>query len=255
VGKKLAVVMTANSLTNAINKALMKFPNKFITTTYARNVERYLSPLNEKERVIVTRGKNGFQSASLVTEEDLFEQFAPVVKTKLKHKLFMDLVNARKEAAKKSAKGKTVYVNVTEDGECTVEEKQDATTFATFTNGKEVPVETKIKLEKTAKVSADDDTKINKSKMETEKKSPVKKVATKAAKKTTPAKKVAAKKEAPAKEAKKIEVPKGKKAVTIKEIIALIKKGTKVYNHADKSLTLGYMEKMKDHSRSMPVSY
>jgi hypothetical protein len=104
-------------------------------------------------------------------------------------------------------------------------------------------------------VSADDDTKINKSKMETEKKSPVKKVATKAAKKTTPAKKVAAKKEAPAKEAKKIEVPKGKKAVTIKEIIALIKKGTKVYNHADKSLTLGYMEKMKDHSRSMPVSY
>lgn len=244
--------MTANSLTNAINKALMKFPNKFITTTYARNVERSISPLNEKERVITTRGKNGFQSASLVTEEDLFEQFAPVVKTKLKHKLFMDLINARKEAAKKSKAGKIIYVNVAEDGECSLSEKQDATTFATFKNGVETPVETKVKIEKTAKVAAEEATANNKTKMETEKKSPVKKSAAKAAKKTAPAKKAApAKKEAKAPAA----APKGKKNVTIKEIIALIKKGTKVYNHADKSLTLGYMEKMKDHSRSLPVSY
>lgn len=177
----------------------------------------------------------------------------------------MELVKARKEAAAKSrnTKGAAVYVNVKpagdpDEGECFISETADATTYAAFKNGSEIAVpvkaekETKGKKSKTVTVEADE---VPQSKQNN--KTMAKKATKEAA---TKSKKVEAKKSTPVKETAKEKsngkaTPKGKKEVAISEIIKLIKKGTKVYNHADKSLTLGYMEKMKDHSRTMPVSY
>lgn len=258
VNRNKAVALVADSLNHAIDKALAKFPGKFITTTYARAVEKYITRLNEKERVIVTRSKNGTSSASLVTDEDIMEDLLPRVKTKLKHKFFMDLQKARKEAAQQSKGGKTVHVNVKEagdpeEGECYLSEKSDHTTYATFKNGSEIAIPVKAgKVEPAAKGKKSKTVKEPAEQVEPQSKT-TKTMAKKIAKEA-PAKKAAAKKETA--KAKSNGKPTGKKKeISIKEIISLIKKGTKVYNHADKSLTLGYMEKMKDHSRTMPVSY
>jgi hypothetical protein len=104
-------------------------------------VEQYLIRLNEKECVKVSR-HNGYASGSLIEDEDRLEDLTPKLKTKLRHKLFMDLLNARKEAAKKSTanNGKAIYINVDEEGECLLMPNADTTTFAAFKSGHEIAV-------------------------------------------------------------------------------------------------------------------
>lgn len=46
VNRKKAVVVEALSLDNAINRVCYKFPNKFIRTTFARNVQKHLNSNN-----------------------------------------------------------------------------------------------------------------------------------------------------------------------------------------------------------------
>jgi len=136
-----SVVITAPSFRLALSKICALYPNKFIKTKFAKNVEQYLQRLNDKECVKVSK-HNGYTSGSLITDEDRLEELTPKLKTKLRHKLFMDLINARKEAAKKSANnnGKAIYINVDEDGECLLMPTADTTTFAAFKSGHEIAV-------------------------------------------------------------------------------------------------------------------
>ena len=136
-----SVVVTANNLSNAIDRVLELHPDKFVKTKFAKNVEQYLIRLNEKECVKVSR-HNGYSSGSLLSDEDRLEELTPNIKTKLKHKLFMDLISARARALKDSAnnKGKSIYVNVKPDGECRLESYSDESTFAAFKGGIEVAV-------------------------------------------------------------------------------------------------------------------
>jgi len=136
-----SVVITAPSFRLALSKICALYPNKFIQTKFAKNVEQYLIRLNEKECVKVSR-HNGYASGSLIEDEDRLEDLTPKLKTKLRHKLFMDLLNARKEAAKKSTanNGKAIYINVDEEGECLLMPTADTTTFAAFKSGHEIAV-------------------------------------------------------------------------------------------------------------------
>lgn len=268
INKRKSVKIEANSLENAINKVLALYPGQKVTTTYARNMEKYRTRLNDKEHVLVTRYNNGVSGASVIADEDIMEEIVPHITTKLKHKLFMDLQKARKQAIEKSQKekGTTFYINVVpagepNEGDCDVEKEWNENTYAAFRNGSEVAVPVKAK-------AAEKPTKANLKKAEKEaaalKASSNNKSKSMATVKTTPTKKEVASKQAATKAATKApakqaaapaKAPKGKKNMTIKEIIKLTKGGTKVLNHADKVLTLGYLEKMKDHSRLMAVSY
>jgi hypothetical protein len=156
-----SVVVVADTLANAINKVLMRYPNRFVRTTFARNVEKYLQRLNERERVIITRNSSGMVGASLVNDADLLEDLTPLVKSK--QKFAMNLVHALKQAAKHSAHGKSVYVNVDPTGQCLLYDKPDETTYAAFHNGVEVAVPMKIKTVKRDAVESSPQTKTNSS--------------------------------------------------------------------------------------------
>ena len=141
VANRGSVVVTAPSFVSALSRILELYPNRFVNTKFAKNVEQYLIRLNEKECVKVTI-RNGHTSGSLIEDNDRLEELTPKIKTKLKHKLFMDLISAKKEAAKKSANnnGKAIYINVDEEGECLLMPQADTTTFAAFRGGHEVAV-------------------------------------------------------------------------------------------------------------------
>jgi len=65
----------------------------------------------------------------------------------------MDLLNAKKEAAKKSSanNGKAIYINVDEEGECLLMPTADHTTYAAFRGGHEIAVPVAPTLKSTFK--------------------------------------------------------------------------------------------------------
>lgn len=133
------VVIDSYNYSNALNKVLSKYPNRFVKTKFAKHVEQYLQRLNAKECVKVSK-HNGFTSGSLIDDAERFEDMTPNIKTKLKHKLFMDLITARDKAQKDSRNGKTIFVNVDTEGECFLCPYADSTTYAAFKGGGEIAV-------------------------------------------------------------------------------------------------------------------
>lgn len=197
---------------------------------------QYLKLLKDGDAVLVTK-IGSVVAGSLVSKEDV-----PTIKLKTD----MDLVTARKEASKKSKKGKVIHINVKQSGEdageCELSTEADETTYNTFKNGNEIapPVHADPKVQpverRKGKIqSATESTKENKSITKTQNK-----MAT------------ATKKTATKKSAKKAATSTGKetkKELAIKQIVALVNKGSKVFNENHKPLPLGYLSRMTDQAR------
>ncbi len=195
VSKTKAAVIESATLKDATNIILSQNPGKFVKTKHARKVEKFIQRLNDQERIVSFK-QGATRGAQVIFEEDFLELLVPHVTTKLKNKIFMDLVSARKKALEQSKNNDgPLYVNVDNvTGECSIESKANDTTFAAFKHGKEIPIvyKTKDKPVKSSTGNNDENkkqNKLNSNHMATETK--------------TPAKKVAAKKSAPAKKEKK----------------------------------------------------
>jgi len=137
----------------------------------------------------------------------------------------MDLVSAKVEAAKLSKeKGMKVFINVDDDGECTLGKYDPKSTTLCYSNGGQIPLPTSNTEEtKTSEV------------VKTKKKA-VKKVTKKSAKKND-------------------RKPEGKKVkIKISKAIELAKKGSSVYRASNGSpFGLYYLAKVKDKSREMEL--
>lgn len=184
VNRSKAEVVNANNYNNALNKVLSRNPNKFVKTKYAKNVEKFIQRLNENERIVSFK-QGATRGAQIIFEEDFLELMLPVVTTKLKNKLFMDLMNARKKALEQSKSGGPLHVNVNnETGECTIESKANETTFASFNHGKEIAIVFKTKNKPVKVSTGSKETAIfennltNKQMKKSAEKTPAKKVAT-----------------------------------------------------------------------------
>lgn len=244
----------ADCFINALNKALLKFPGKRIIVNYSKAMKQYLAKLNPADNVLIT--KNGhIMSASLQPAEDE-NDFIPLTDTNV------DLVTAKKEAVTRSKadKKKVFYINVDKDtAECIIEETANETTHAAYKAGNEIAIPT------ASAEAADKPTPISKAKTgksatpapatkEVAGKNKNTKEVKKQAKSGVAAKKAAAPAKKAATSTTVTKVAGKGKELTVKEILVHLRKGTRVLNYAGKSLTLGYVEKMKDPSRTMPVT-